>query len=97
VHQILLRQGLAVRGYVEDEGNLVQLLKLRASDVDDLFEWMKEKKYLYISHDIINEICQIIFLSIVRKLVKEVEHFLKLFFYIFVYLLFRFLNVKSIA
>jgi len=34
----LLRQGLAIRGHVEDEGNLIQLLKLRASDVDGLSE-----------------------------------------------------------
>ncbi len=32
----LLRQGLALRGHVEDEGNLIQLSKLRESDVDGL-------------------------------------------------------------
>ena len=68
-----MRQGLAIRGHVEDEGNLIQLLKLRESDVDGLSEWIKEKNYL--SHDIINEICQIISLSIVRELVKEVKFF----------------------
>ncbi|CAF4989653.1 unnamed protein product [Rotaria sp. Silwood1] len=67
----LLRQGLAIRGHVEDEANLIQLLKLRASDVDGLAEWLKEKNYL--SHDVINEICQLISLSIVRELVKEIS------------------------
>ncbi|CAF1474490.1 unnamed protein product [Rotaria sordida] len=60
----LLRQGLAIRGHVEDEANLIQLLKLRASDVDGLAEWLKEKNYL--SHDVINEICQLI-LSIISE------------------------------
>ena len=69
----LLRQGLALRGHVEDEGNLIQLLKLREGDVVGLSTWMKEGNYL--SHDIINEICEIISLSIVRELVKEVKNF----------------------
>ncbi|CAF2675289.1 unnamed protein product [Rotaria sp. Silwood2] len=69
--KFLLRQGLAIRGHVEDEANLIQLLKLRSSDVDDLAEWLKEKNYL--SHDVINEICQLISLSIVRESVKEIS------------------------
>lgn len=68
----LLRQGIALRGHVEDEGNLIQLLKLREADVDGLSSWIKEGNYL--SHDIVNEICQIISLSIVRELVKEVKN-----------------------
>ncbi|CAF2996585.1 unnamed protein product [Rotaria sp. Silwood2] len=67
----LLRQGLAIRGHVEDEENLIQLLKLRASDVDGLSQWIKEKNYL--SHHIINKICQIISLSIIRELIKEIS------------------------
>jgi hypothetical protein len=91
----LLRQGLAIRGHGEDEGNLIQLLKLRAPDVDDLSEWINEKHYL--SHDIINEICQIISLSIVRELTKEVNFFKNYLFHLFLYMLFRFLNGNSIA
>ena len=68
----LLRQGLALRGHVEYEGNLIQLLKLREADVDGLSSWIKDGRYL--SHDIVNEICQIISLSIVRDLVKEVNN-----------------------
>ena len=73
----LLRQGLALRGHVEYEGNLIQLLKLREADVDGLSSWIKDGRYL--SHDIVNEICQIISLSIVRDLVKEVNN---LFFFL---------------
>ena len=68
----LLRQDLALRGHVEDEGNIIQLLKLREADVDGLSLWIKNANYL--SHDIINEICQIISLSITRDVVKEVRN-----------------------
>ncbi|CAF1986437.1 unnamed protein product [Rotaria magnacalcarata] len=68
--KFLLRQGLALRRHVEDEGNLIQLLKLRENDVDGLSSWIKYGNYL--SHDIINEICQIISLSIVRDLLKQI-------------------------
>jgi hypothetical protein len=57
-----------------DEGNLIQLLKLREADVDGLSSWIQNGNYL--SHDIINEICQIISLSITRDLVKEVKNIL---------------------
>lgn len=69
--KFLLRQGLALRGHVEIEGNLIQLLKLRQSDTNELSTWISEGNYL--SHDIINEICEIISLTIVRELVKEVR------------------------
>jgi len=69
----LLRQGLALRGHVENEGNLIQLLKLREADIPGLNLWVANGDYL--SHDIINEICQIISLSIIRELIKEVRSF----------------------
>ena len=31
--QFLLRQGLAIRGHKETEGNLIQLLELRSEDI----------------------------------------------------------------
>ncbi len=34
----LLRQGFDIRGYVQDEGNLIQLLKLCTPDFDGLSE-----------------------------------------------------------
>lgn len=49
-----LRQGLAVRGHTELEGNLRQLLIMWDSNGShDLQVWLKENKYM--SHDIINE------------------------------------------
>ncbi|CAF1284178.1 unnamed protein product [Didymodactylos carnosus] len=67
----LLRQGLALRGHVDDDGNFTQLLKLREVVVNDFSSWIKEGNYL--SHDILHELCQIISLSIVRELVQEME------------------------
>ena len=50
----LLRQGLAIRGHSESEGNLVQLLSLRSEDDPKLTSFLKQQRYL--SHEIINEI-----------------------------------------
>ena len=49
----LVRQGLAIRGHHDDDGNLIQLLNCRSEDVTSLRSWMLDRKYL--SHDIINE------------------------------------------
>ena len=51
------RQGIGVRGHTDEESNLIQLLKTRAEDVPCLHQWIKEGKYL--SHDIINELYEI--------------------------------------
>ena len=40
----LLRQGMAVRGHHEEEGNLAQLLLLRSNEIPQLKVWLKEKK-----------------------------------------------------
>ena len=49
----LLRQGIAVRGHTEIEGNLYQLLLMLANDSVDMKKWIHEGKYM--SHEIINE------------------------------------------
>jgi hypothetical protein len=66
----LLRQGLALRGHLDEDSNLIQLLKLRSTDNTFLKQWIDQKKYL--SHDIINELCKEIYLIIIRDVVKEV-------------------------
>lgn len=45
--QFLLGQGLAFRGHNADEGNLMQLLKLRAEDDDDLRKYLMRKPTSY--------------------------------------------------
>ncbi|CAF1331871.1 unnamed protein product, partial [Rotaria magnacalcarata] len=62
-------QGLALRGHIEEESNLKQLLKLKQDDISELSSWVNEGNYLY--HDIISEICELISLTVIRELVKE--------------------------
>ena len=52
VLKYLLRQGLPIRGHLEENGNLMQLLQCRSEDDDDLRSWIL-KKYLF--HKTINE------------------------------------------
>ena len=50
----LLRQGLAIRGHEEIEGNLMQLLLLQSKRCSKLKQYIDDKHYL--SNGIINEI-----------------------------------------
>lgn len=68
----LARQGLAIRGHEEFEGNFIQLLQLRASEVPELKQWLVRSKPLT-SHDVQNEILQLFAHSILRKVVKEIR------------------------
>ena len=42
----LLRQGLAIRGHADYDGNLVLLLMLRSDDCNGLNSWLQNKKYV---------------------------------------------------
>ena len=53
--RFLARQGLAVRGHDEAQGNLLQLLQLRSEDCSELCNWM-ERRDNWLSHDVQNEI-----------------------------------------
>ena len=44
--QYLLRQGIAIRGHTEVEGNLYQLLKVWANNNSDITHWLSEGKYM---------------------------------------------------
>ena len=69
--KFLLRQGLAIRGHEEIEGNLKQLLLVRCEDCPDLKQWISDKKYL--STDIINEIIKIMSNYLLRELLGEIR------------------------
>ncbi len=47
-------QGMNVQGKTDVESNLFQILKMRAEDIPELMDWIKDGKYL--SHYIINEL-----------------------------------------
>ena len=61
----LARQGLALRGHKEEDGNLMQLLKCRAEDIQGLGLWLHEVRYT--SHDIVNELLEMMAHEILRN------------------------------
>ena len=67
----ILRQGLAIRGHTEVEGNLHQLL-ISWSNFDTASEkWISANKYS--SHDIVNEQIEMIGLALLRTLLEKVH------------------------
>uniref|UniRef100_H2ZVP5 TTF-type domain-containing protein n=1 Tax=Latimeria chalumnae TaxID=7897 RepID=H2ZVP5_LATCH len=71
--QYLSCQGLSVRGHTDEESNLNQLLALRAEDIPDLKSWLYRTKYRWISHDIVNEMIEIMAHDILCTLMKEIH------------------------
>ena len=68
------RQGLSIRGHTENEGNLMQLLQLRQTEHADLANWLKRTgRESYLSHDIQNEILQLMSHSIIRSIVANIQ------------------------
>lgn len=65
--KFLTRQGIALRGHTESESNLRQLL----SNCMKEEEWTRDGKYL--SHDIVNEIIEIMAHDIIRDLLNEAK------------------------
>ena len=63
--KFLARQGLPLRGDGDDsDSNFIQLLKLRARDDKPLAAWLERKTDKYLSHDMQNELLQVMALSI---------------------------------
>ena len=67
----LARQGLAVRGHEQIEGNLIQLLLLRREDYPELKQWVKEKHYL--SSEILNEMLSLMARAVTIKLLENIR------------------------
>ena len=70
----LLRQGLALRGQTENEGNFLQLLKLLADDDSDLRLYMK-RKTSFVSPQAQNEIEEMYCHTILKKLASNIQIF----------------------
>ena len=68
----LLRQGLALRGHTENEGNFLQLFKLLADDDSDLRLYMK-RKTSFVSPQAQNEIAEMYCHTIMRKLASDIQ------------------------
>ena len=69
--KFLLRQGLAIRGHKESEGNLLQLLHLRSDDCPKLVRWLRNQQYM--SPEIINEVIAIMGHDLLRKLLSSIH------------------------
>ena len=73
----LARQAHGLQGKTEIESNLHQLLKLRAEDVPELLEWIDNGRYL--SHDIINDLINMIGNAVLWSIVADLRKHLQLF------------------
>ena len=69
--QYLVRQGLPIRGHEEVEGNLSQLLLLRAKDCRGLKQYIDQGNYL--SHEVINEMISIMSTRVLRQILSEIR------------------------
>ena len=69
--QYLMRQGLAVRGHTEEEGNLYQLLKCRSDDIPGLLNWLNDGQYL--SHEITDELIGMMAHKVHSDILSEVH------------------------
>ena len=70
--RILLRQGIAARGHLEHEGNLMQVLKADAEYDKSMENWLKRKSN-YLSHDCMAEIKDVFAYTIIRQLCFEIR------------------------
>ncbi len=68
--KFLLRQGLALRGHREEEGNLPQLIAMMSSSNSDISSWIKEGKYM--SHDIVNELISLMGQGVLRQILAKI-------------------------
>ena len=70
--KFLCRQGLSLRGDgTETDGNLQQLLKMKAKEDPNLAEWLRRKENVYTSPEIQNEIIKHMGIKLLRNMVTE--------------------------
>ena len=69
--RFLLRQGIALRGHSEKEGNLHQLLTAWSGDCAIITSWIEEGKYM--SHEIINELITLMGHKVLRQLLACIK------------------------
>ena len=73
--RFLARQALALRGDGDEhDGNLMQLLRLRAQDQPQLLTWLEKKKDKYVSPQIQNEILGVISTTVLKEIASAIRH-----------------------
>ena len=69
---LLARQGLALRGHTDGEGNFLQMLRTRARDVKGLSRWLGLKT-TFTSPTVQNEILQMLSKSVVAEIADKIR------------------------
>ena len=69
----LSRQGIAVQGKTDAESNFMQLLHLRTKDYKPLKKWLETMNDTYTSHDIENEILNLMSHDVIRSLMSDMK------------------------
>ena len=69
--KFLLRQGLAIRGRHEKDGNLYQLLLTWEEDSESVANWLKQCRFL--AHDHINELVSLMGQDVLRKVLARMK------------------------
>lgn len=71
--KFLCGQGLAIRGHTDERSNLHKLLLLRAEDSSVLKSWINRSKYKWMSHDTIEELINIMSITVQRSLIQHIK------------------------
>ena len=69
--KFLLRQGLAISGHMEADGDLLQLMELWSEDFPDLKRWLGDHNCL--SYEIVNEMIRIMGTTLLHKLLVNIR------------------------
>jgi hypothetical protein len=67
------RQGLPIRGHTDKSGNLYELIMLRSSDNPEVESSLKRERFVYTSHEIQNEVLQLMAHSVLRSLIADIS------------------------
>ena len=74
--QCLARQGLAVQDDDEDRSNFIQLLRLQSKIFPKFADWLSKKTERYTSHNVQNEIINLMSNQIMRNLLEPVRSYI---------------------
>ncbi|XP_076359089.1 zinc finger MYM-type protein 1-like [Tachypleus tridentatus] len=72
--QFLARQGLALQGHSDEESNFIQLYHLRVNDNSKMIEWLKKETNRYVTHDVQNEILEVMALQELRDVASCIRN-----------------------
>ena len=72
--RFLAREGLVLRGSIEEESNFIQLLKLEGEVDSQIEKWLKKKSGKYTHPEIQNECLQLMSLTILREISKDIQN-----------------------